>query len=398
MGTRLQDSVRFARASVAVFAALTAANCAELSLPSPAAAPGTSLLLPVRFTSQPSAVTGIQFDLQYDSSALSLSATVGATARNSGKTLYLRDLPLVRPRISHRASCRTCRLKRFLIVGLNQNLVVDGTLVNLFASVSSTAPGGTYSLRFLNVVATDSSAHAVTVNAVDGVIAVKGTAGSGPRLQLDGVLNGASLLPGPMAPGEFVTLIGAGIGPASAVLFDGTPAPLLYNAPDQINAIVPYGIYNKASAQVQVIQQGQPVAELRLSVGDSAPAVFTPDGSGVGQGAILNQNYRVNSPAMPAEKGSVIMIFASGAGQTDPPGVDGQIAVDTLPKPLLPVSVQIGGVDAKVLYAGAAPGMVAGVLQVNCIVPLDSPSGYTVPILLSVGKASSQTGVTMAIK
>jgi uncharacterized protein (TIGR03437 family) len=92
------------------------------------------------------------------------------------------------------------------------------------------------------------------------------------------------------------------------------------------------------------------------------------------------------------------MFFATGAGQTDPPGADGQIAGDTLPKPLLPVTVQIGGLDAKVLYAGAAPGLVAGVLQVNCIVPSDSPSGYAVPIMLTVGNISSPAGVTLAIK
>ena len=70
----------------------------------------------------------------------------------------------------------------------------------------------------------------------------------------------------------------------------------------------------------------------------------------------------------------------------------------TLPKPLLPVSAQIGGRDATVLYAGAAPGMVAGVLQLNCVVPLDSASGYAVPIVLSVGKTSSPAGVTLAIQ
>jgi uncharacterized protein (TIGR03437 family) len=79
------------------------------------------------------------------------------------------------------------------------------------------------------------------------------------------------------------------------------------------------------------------------------------DGSGVGQGAILDQNSTVNSPSNPAEKGSIVIVFASGAGQTDPGGADGQIAGDTLPTPLLPVSVQIGGLEAKVLYAGAAP-------------------------------------------
>ena len=95
---------------------------------------------------------------------------------------------------------------------------------------------------------------------------------------------------------------------------------------------------------------------------------------------------------------AVVVVFATGAGQTDPPGVDGQIAGNTLPKPLLPVTVRIGGMQARVSYAGAAPGMVAGTLQVNCMVPMESPIGYAIPIVLSVGKASSQAGVTMAIQ
>lgn len=102
---------------------------------------------------------------------------MGETARTSGKTLYLRDL--------------APGLRRFLIVGLNRDPVVNGTLINLFASVRSTAPGGSYLLQFLNVVATGSSAQGVTVQAVDGGITVEGTAGSGSRLQSTGVLNGA---------------------------------------------------------------------------------------------------------------------------------------------------------------------------------------------------------------
>ena len=91
------------------------------------------------------------------------------------------------------------------------------------------------------------------------------------------------------------------------------------------------------------------------------------------------------------------MLFATGAGQTDPPGVDGQITGSTQ-RPLLPVSVRIGGMQARVSYAGAAPGMVAGTLQVNCMVPMESPVGYAIPIVLSVGKTSSQAGVTLAIQ
>src|ERR1019366_2914121 len=382
-----------------IFSALTAAHGAQLSIPSATAPPGASILLPVTFASQSAAATGIQFDLQYDNSALSLSATVGEAARTSGKTLSLWDLAPGQ--------------MRFLITGLNRNPLVDGTLINLFVNLSPTAASGTYPVKLLNVVGTDSSAQAVTVRAVDGGVTVQGTAGPGSRLQTAGVLNGASLLPGSVAPGEIVTLVGAGIGPASpqmpngsptsavldgtSVLFDGTPAPLLYAAPNQINAIAPYGLYKKVSTELQVTQRGQAIADLRLSVADAAPSIFTTDGSGVGQGAILNQNSTVNSPSNPAERGSIIIVFSGGAGQTDPPGTDGQIVGDTLPKPLLPVSVQIGGLEAKVLYAGAAPGMVAGVLQVNCTVPLDSPSGYTVPITLSVGSTSSPAGVTLAV-
>jgi uncharacterized protein (TIGR03437 family) len=338
--------------------------------------------------------------LQFDPSALNFSATVGDAARISGKTLYLWDLAPGQ--------------KRFLIVGFNRDPLGDGTLISLFASVSPNAAGGTYPLKLLNVVATDSSAQAVTVKAVDGGLTVQGTSASGLRLQPESVLNGASLLPGPVAPGEILTLFGVGIGPSSpqqptqsptssaldgtSVLFDGTPAPLLYAAPNQVNAIAPYGIYNKATTQVQVSERGQVIASVQLSVADAAPALFTVDGSGVGPGAILNHDYTVNSPSNPALRGSGIMLFATGAGQTDPPGVDGQIAGNTLPKPLLPVTVRIGGMQARVSYAGAAPGMVAGTLQVNCMVPMESPIGYAIPIVLSVGKTSSQAGVTLAIQ
>ncbi len=92
-----------------------------------------------------------------------------------------------------------------------------------------------------------------------------------------------------------------------------------------------------------------------------------------------------------------IAVFARGSGQTDPPGNDGQITGNTHPRPLLPVSVQIGGREATVVSAEAVPGSVSGLLRLNCVVPLDSPSGYAVPIMLSVGTTSSPAGVTLAI-
>lgn len=65
--------------------------------------------------------------------------------------------------------------------------------------------------------------------------------------------------------------------------------------------------------------------------------------------------------------------------------MDGKVAYDELPKPLLPVSVQIDGRPAQVLYAGAAPALVAGVLQVNVRVPGGVAAG-SVPLTLSTGR------------
>ena len=88
----------------------------------------------------------------------------------------------------------------------------------------------------------------------------------------------------------------------------------------------------------------------------------------------------MNSTSNPAAKGSVITLFATGAGQTSPPSVDGAIAVPPYAMPVLHVSVKIDGI--------AAPGEVAGVIQVNATVPPLAHSG-NVPVVLSVGNTPS---------
>ena len=111
----------------------------------------------------------------------------------------------------------------------------------------------------------------------------------------------------------------------------------------------------------------------------------------------MNQVFSVNAASNPAEKGSIIQIFATGEGQTDPGGVDARLATSVLPKPLLPVSVRIGGIMADVVYAGAAPDLVAGVIQVNARVPAGVASG-AVPVTIIVGTQESRAGVTVAIR
>ena len=62
--------------------------------------------------------------------------------------------------------------------------------------------------------------------------------------------------------------------------------------------------------------------------------------------------------------------------------------------PQLPVKVWVGGQPAMVTNAGAAPGDVAGLMQVNIQVPSGvQPRGY-VPVALQVGDASTVAGAS----
>ena len=98
-----------------------------------------------------------------------------------------------------------------------------------------------------------------------------------------------------------------------------------------------------------------------------------------------------------------MVLFVTGEGQTLPAGVDGKVAGSSpLPKPTAPVTAQLGGppgvgTDAQVQYAGAAPGLVAGVMQINLVIPTDAPSG-DVPLYFSVGNANSIDMTSVAVQ
>ena len=130
----------------------------------------------------------------------------------------------------------------------------------------------------------------------------------------------------------------------------------------------------------------------------SAPGIFALNATGEGQGAILNQDGRINSPSNPADRRSVVVLFVTGEGQTNPPGVDGKPGAPPLPTPQLPVVVGIGHVGVEILYCGAAPGLVAGVMQVNVRVPVEAPSGNAVPVSIKIGDVFSPPGVTLAVR
>jgi uncharacterized protein (TIGR03437 family) len=250
-----------------------------------------------------------------------------------------------------------------------------------------------------------------------------------PLPTINSVVNAASFINGAVSPGEIVTLFGTAIGPATAayatidastgklattiggvqVLFSGTPAPMIYASSTQVSAVVPYEMARVASPQVWIKYVGQTSNAYQLTAATTMPGVFTQNASGSGPGAILNQDLSLNGPGNPAPKGSIVMVYMTGEGQTSPAGVTGAITAPTLPPPqvtpapLLAVSVLINGQPASWTYAGEAPGLAAGLMQLNVQIPATTPSGATFPsgavsIVVSIGSNMSQNGVTVSVK
>jgi uncharacterized protein (TIGR03437 family) len=182
------------------------------------------------------------------------------------------------------------------------------------------------------------------------------------------------------------------------VLFDGAPAPILYAYASQVGFVVPFSVAGKKKVTVQLVYKGDATFPFEQNVAEAYPGIFTMDSSGQGQAAMLNQDGTLNGPAHPAAGGSVVVFYATGGGQTDPPGVDGEIAKDVLARPKSPVTVWVQGQEADVLYAGAAPGIVSGVMQVNIKLPANAGASPRAPIAMRVGLSPiSPDGVTLSI-
>lgn len=238
---------------------------------------------------------------------------------------------------------------------------------------------------------------------------------------ISAVVNSASYASGPIAPGELVTIGGSGLGPTTAlglaldssgkvattlggvqVFFNSTPAPLIYVSPTQINAVVPYEVTGQLNVLVSVRYQARTSVTFPLTTTFSAPGLFTLNASGTGPGAIVNQDGTINRPSSPARKGAVVTLYLTGEGQTAPAGITGNVTTaisgpQPTPRPILPVSVFIGGQQAPLSFIGEAPGIVAGVLQVNALIPTDAASG-DLPVEVTVGANKSQSGVTVSLQ
>ena len=228
------------------------------------------------------------------------------------------------------------------------------------------------------------------------------------------VVNAASFLNEPIAPGEMIVIGGTNIGPAAAasftlrgnlvpttldgvqVLVSGYAAPILYVSATQINAVVPYEIAGLLNPTVLVQFLGQSSNLYTVNAAATAPGIFTANGSGTGPGAIFNSDNSSNV-ANAAARGTVVQIYLTGEGQTSPAGVDGEVTAAPYPAPLLPIAINVGGAPANYEFAGEAPGLVAGTLQLNVMIPPTLTVTGNVPLVVTIGSASTQGGVTVNI-
>ncbi len=258
-----------------------------------------------------------------------------------------------------------------------------------------------------------------------------GTGGSDP------VPSGTSSV----SPREIISIFGQNLGPSGVTtstptgsplafpsmlngiqlaftIGNGAPvyAPIIMVSSNQINALVPASVStvlttNNPTVALQVINTNTtPPAvtpAFNLMVVTEDPGTFTFGGLGQGQAAVLNYDentgtYSINSAKTAAARGSTILIYATGLGDLAVPVTDGVVATTAATLADNTVRVDIAGQPAVVSYAGSSPGAVAGLVQINAIVPPTVSPGASVSLTVSVGAANtsrrSQPSVTIGVK
>jgi uncharacterized protein (TIGR03437 family) len=230
-----------------------------------------------------------------------------------------------------------------------------------------------------------------------------------------GVVNAASNVTGPLAPGEIISIYGSGLGPAKAlgmevdnagkilteragvkVLINSLPAPLLLVQSGQVNAIVPFEV--SGNVQVAVDNNGAKSNAYPIGTVSTAPGIFTSDGSGKGQALVLNQDYSANGSTNAAAKGSTVTLYCTGLGAMEGSSELKLLTSGMTPKAKAAVTVKIGDQAAEVVFAGAVPYGWPGLYQVVAKVPSGAAPGNAVPVVVTAGSVSSPAGVTMSVK
>ena len=150
------------------------------------------------------------------------------------------------------------------------------------------------------------------------------------------------------------------------------------------------------TATVRVQRNGSDLATGSVQVATAAPGLFSADAlNSANPGAVLDQDSRPVTDASPARRGSVIQLYASGQGATDPAVEDGAARGPLPPaQSRLVPQVFFAGELAEVLFSGLNPAF-PGLWQINVRVPEGAAPGQT-PVFVALGSNASNP-VTVAV-
>jgi len=236
------------------------------------------------------------------------------------------------------------------------------------------------------------------------VIANKIALPAAPVLRLDSVSNDASQLGVPLSPGETVAALGSGFGSDAKVLLDGNPIQVLSASTNRIVGIVPDTAPTTGAGQVTVSSSGATSNPVTVPLAVSSPGIYSTDGTGYGQGFILNADGSQNSQSNPATPGAKITILATGVGPISQ--VDGFAVTQQ------PVAVFVDGFYCNGIAAATkqVPGVPGSVYEISVTIPTaaelvaNNPDlkNFQFPpevaVTLFAGSAQSQPGIGLWIK
>jgi uncharacterized protein (TIGR03437 family) len=267
-------------------------------------------------------------------------------------------------------------------------LDVSGGTTPLTVNVTADPTGLTAGPHQATIMATSASASNSPL-AIPVIFAIGAPPPPVQAIAVSAIENAASLLGGAAAPNDILSAFGSFPGCASAqVLVDGASTTVFYSSPSQVNFLMPARVVSEASASVQFTCNGIGSQPIPVPIAGAAPGVFTVTQNGAGQAAIVNQDGSLSAPA-PA--GTVVQVYGTGFGPYNPPSADG------LTRLAGTVTATLGGVPLTVLYAGEAPGWTTGLQQIDAMIPAGLAPG-TAPLVLQVGAAQSQAGVTLTVR
>jgi len=212
-----------------------------------------------------------------------------------------------------------------------------------------------------------------------------------------------------VAPGGLISIygqnlsaisIGAGATPLSSELagsclgVNGTPLPLLFVSPGQINAQLPFNVVGSATLALHT-----PTGisnNFLFTIQPTAPSVFLTGVAGPETGLVTiyrDDNNQLVTPTNPIHPGDLVTIYLTGMGQTSPAVAAGQPApLNPLAFALVQPLVTLGGAALSVTYAGLSPGEI-GVYQINATVPSRVPGGLSIPLLITQGAGTTTVNV-----